>query len=232
MHAECTRLFGRRLQIVTHPHPRTPSPARPQVTAPVFSRPSDPNETSAAWGAILHTARPAALILSRQNLPVLDRKVYAKASNLAKGGYVLADGGTDGKGAPDVILIGTGSEVALCLEARAALEASGIATRVVSMPCREWFDAQTAAYRAKVLPADVRARVSVEAGVAMGWRDLVGDAGETISIEHFGASADGKTLFREFGFTPEAVVAAAKKSLKANGSTPIKKAAGRRSAGK
>ena len=195
-------------------------------------RPCDANETSAAWGAILHNARPAALILSRQNLPVLDRKVYAKASNLAKGGYVLIDGGTDGKGAPDVILIGTGSEVALCLEARAALEASGIATRVVSMPCREWFDAQTAAYRAKVLPADVRARVSVEAGVAMGWRDLVGDAGETISIEHFGASADGKTLFREFGFTPEAVVAAAKKSLKANGSTPIKKAAGRRSAGK
>ena len=109
----------------------------------------------------------------------------------------------------------TGSEVSLALEARLTLEESGVATRVVSMPCREWFEEQPRSYQDKVLPPRVRARVSVEAGVAMGWHDLVGDAGRCISIEHFGASADAKTLFREFGFTPEAVVRAAKDSLSA-----------------
>jgi transketolase len=115
---------------------------------------------------------------------------------------------------PDVILVATGSEVQLAVAARETLEKSGIGTRVVSMPCREWFEGQSAAYREKVLPAAVRARVSVEAGVPQGWREIVGDAGQIIGIDHFGASADAATLFREFGFTPAAVVAAAKKSLK------------------
>ena len=113
------------------------------------------------------------------------------------------------------MIIATGSEVSLALEARLRLEKAGIGTRVVSMPCREWFEEQPRSYQNKVLPPSVRARVSVEAGVAMGWHDLVGDAGRCISIEHFGASADAATLFREFGFTPEAVVKAAKDSLAA-----------------
>ncbi|MFW5474215.1 transketolase [Knoellia sp. CPCC 206450] len=178
-------------------------------------RPADANETSAAWGAVLRNARPAALALSRQPLPTIDRSTHAKASNVAKGGYVLVDGGDDGKQAPEVILVATGSEVSVALDARLALEKSGVRTRVVSMPCREWFEEQSKSYRDKVLPPAVRARVSVEAGVAQGWREVVGDAGRSISIEHFGASADAKTLFTEFGFTPEAVVKAAKDSIKA-----------------
>ena len=175
-------------------------------------RPADANETSAAWGEILRRGRTAGIALSRQNLPVVDRTEHAKASGVAKGAYVLVDASS---GSPDVILLATGSEVPLALEARLRLEKSGVATRVVSMPCREWFEEQPRSYQNKVLPPAVRARVSVEAGVAMGWHDLVGDAGRCISIEHFGASADAKTLFREFGFTPEAVVKAAKESLTA-----------------
>jgi transketolase len=121
-----------------------------------------------------------------------------------------AEGGT-----PKVILIGTGSEVQLAVAAREVLQAEGIPTRVVSLPCREWFDAQDATYRASVLPHTVRARVSVEAGIAMGWRELVGDAGRIISIEHYGASADYKRLYQEFGITAEAVVAAAHDSIAA-----------------
>ncbi|MEO6413948.1 MAG: transketolase [Pedococcus sp.] len=177
-------------------------------------RPADANETSAAWEAILRNKRPAALALTRQNLPVIDRKTHGKASNVAKGAYVLIDGGRTGKAAPDVILIATGSEVSIALDAREALERQGVPTRVVSMPCREWFEQQGKAYQNRVLPPDVRARVSVEAAVSLGWHDLVGDAGRSISIEHFGASADYKTLYREFGLTPEAVVKAAKDSLK------------------
>jgi transketolase len=177
-------------------------------------RPGDANETSAAWEAILRNKRPAALALTRQNLPVIDRKTHAKASNVAKGAYVLIDGGKTGKAAPDVILIATGSEVSIALDAREALESQGVPTRVVSMPCREWFEQQGRAYQNRVLPPEVRARVSVEAAVSLGWHDLVGDAGRSISIEHFGASADYKTLYREFGLTPEAVVRAAKDSLK------------------
>jgi len=116
-----------------------------------------------------------------------------------------------------VILIATGSEVSLAIEARETLESQGVSTRVVSMPCREWFDAQDQDYRDEVLPPNVRARVSVEAGVSMGWRDVVGDAGRIISIDHYGASAGASTLFREFGFTPAAVVAAAKESIQAAG---------------
>ncbi len=178
-------------------------------------RPADANETSAAWGAILKNRGTAALALSRQNLPTIDRKRYAAASGVAKGGYVLIDGGDDGRQDPQVILVATGSEVSIALEARERLERSGVRTRVVSMPCREWFDRQTRAYREKVLPAAVRARVSVEAGVAQGWREIVGDAGRCVSLEHFGASAAGSRLFTEFGFTPEAVVKAAKDSLAA-----------------
>ena len=114
-----------------------------------------------------------------------------------------------------MVLVATGSEVHLALSAREQLEKAKVATRVVSMPCREWFDAQPKSYRDRVLPPTVRARVSIEAGVAQGWRDVVGDAGQIVSIDHFGASADAVTVFREFGFTPEAVVAAAKASLKA-----------------
>ena len=175
-------------------------------------RPADANETAAAWGEVLRRGRTAGIALSRQNLPILDRTVHAKASGVAKGAYVLLDAGS---GEPDVVLIATGSEVSLALEAREVLEASGVATRVVSMPCREWFEEQPRSYQDKVLPPRIRARVSVEAGVALGWHDLVGDAGRCISIEHYGASADAKTLFREFGFTPDAVVRAAKDSLAA-----------------
>ncbi len=167
-------------------------------------RPADANETAAAWKATLEiTDRPVALALSRQNLPVIDA---ASAANAAKGGYVLADASS---GRPAVIIIATGSEVTLALGARERLEAEGTPTRVVSMPCREWFAAQTPAYQQQVLPPDIKTRVSVEAGIAMGWRDIVGDLGEIISIEHFGASADGAVLFEQFGFTVDNVVAAA-----------------------
>ncbi len=178
-------------------------------------RPADANETAVVWGAILENARPAGLVLTRQNLPIWDRRSFAKASNASKGAYVLVDGGADGMQSPDVILIATGSEVSIAVTARETLEKAGIRTRVVSMPCREWFERQTKAYREKVLPAAVRARVSIEAAVGLGWRDYVGDAGRIISLEHFGASADYQTLFREFGITPEATVRAAKDSIKA-----------------
>ena len=176
-------------------------------------RPADANETAAAWGALLrHRDRPAALALTRQAVPVYDRKVFAKTSGVAKGGYIMAEGSGP---TPDVILVATGSEVQLAVEARETLEKQGISTRVVSMPCREWFASQTAAYREKVLPRAVRARVSVEAGSPQGWREIVGDTGEVIGIDHYGASADFKTLFKEFGFTTQAVVTAAKRSIKA-----------------
>jgi transketolase len=155
--------------------------------------------------------RPAGLLLTRQNVPTFPRGEggFADASGTAKGGYVLLDT----EGTPDVILIGTGSEVQLAVEARSLLAAEGIAARVVSLPSREWFDAQGPEYREAVLPAAVKARVSVEAGIAQGWRDLVGDAGRSVSLEHYGASADYKVLYREFGITAEAVAAAAKESI-------------------
>ncbi len=176
-------------------------------------RPADANETAVAWATILgHRDRPAGLCLSRQALPVLDRRRYAAARGTAKGGYVLAEatGGT-----PQVVLVATGSEVHLALSARDQLEKAKVPTRVVSMPCREWFDAQTRAYRDSVLPPAVKARVSIEAGVAQGWREVVGDAGQIVSIDHFGASADAARLFTEFGFTTDAVVKAARASLRA-----------------
>jgi transketolase len=174
-------------------------------------RPGDANETAWAWRlALEHTDRPTALCLTRQNLPTLDRGEYGSAELVAKGGYILAEAGND---QPKVILIATGSEVAIALTARERLEADGTPTRVVSMPCREWFDAQDAAYRQKVLPTGVRARVSVEAGIAMSWRDLAGVADECVSIEHYGASAPYQILFEQFGFTPDHVVSAARASL-------------------
>ena len=175
-------------------------------------RPADANETAQAWAEVLRRGRPAGLALSRQPLPTLDRTEHAKATGVAKGAYVLAEATG---GSPELVIIATGSEVSLAVEARVRLEKSGTPTRVVSMPCREWFEEQPRSYQNKVLPPAVRARVSVEAGVAQGWHDLVGDSGRCVSIEHFGASADAATLFREFGFTPEAVVKAAKDSLAA-----------------
>jgi len=181
-------------------------------------RPGDANETAVAWRTVLqHTDRPAGLALSRQALPTFDRETFGSAEGTAKGAYVLAEGSA--RTGPTVILIATGSEVSLAVTARETLESQGVSTRVVSMPCREWFDDQDQSYRDEILPPNVRARVSVEAGVSMGWRDVVGDAGRIISIDHYGASAGASTLFREFGFTPAAVVAAAQKSIQAAGGT-------------
>ncbi|MFC7330494.1 transketolase [Marinactinospora rubrisoli] len=174
-------------------------------------RPADANETAVAWRTIVEKGeRPAALALTRQNVPTLDRERLASAEGTTRGGYVLAeaDGGT-----PQAIIIATGSEVAIALAARERLEAEGTPTRVVSMPSVEWFHEQDEAYRQTVLPSDVRARVSVEAGVALGWRELIGDAGESVSLEHFGASAPYQTLYEQFGITPERVVAAVHASI-------------------
>lgn len=179
-------------------------------------RPADANETAAAWAQILRRQDgPSALCLTRQAVPTFDRKVVGKTSGVAKGAYVLVEASRPGD--PDVILVATGSEVHLAVEAAEQLEKKGTSTRVVSMPCREWFEKQSRSYQEKVLPSAVRARVSVEAGVSLGWHDIVGDAGRTISIEHFGASADYQTLFREFGITTDAIVKAARDSIKAAG---------------
>jgi transketolase len=181
-------------------------------------RPADANETAYAWKNILERRKgPAGLALSRQNLPVFERgdgdakdDTLASAKNVTKGAYILAEAAG---GKPDVILIATGSEVQIAVEARQVLAKDGIAARVVSAPCLEWFEEQDAAYRESVLPAEVKARVSIEAGIALGWRPYIGDAGRSISIEHFGASADYKTLYSKFGITTEAAVAAARESL-------------------
>jgi transketolase len=187
-------------------------------------RPADANETIEAWRTLLgNTDRPAALALSRQNLPTFPRgtdaetgESWAEASLTAKGAYTLLD--TDGT--PDVILFGTGSEVQIAVKARELLAAEGIAARVVSMPSREWFEQQDAAYRDEVVPPTLRARVSVEAGISLGWRDVVGDAGRIVSLEHYGASADYQTLYDKFGITADAVVAAAKDSIAAAAGEP------------
>jgi transketolase len=170
-------------------------------------RPADANETAAAWQAILeNTERPAALALTRQNVPTFDRVIFAPASLVAKGAYVMADG-------TDVILIGTGSEVQIAVAARELLAADGISARVVSMPCAEWFTRQDASYQEDVLPAAMRARVSVEAGITAPWKIFVGDFGESIGVDHYGASAAASVLYEEFGITADAVAAAAKTSI-------------------
>ncbi len=176
-------------------------------------RPADANETAAAWKAILERRDgPVGLILTRQNVPVFPRgeQGFAPADGLERGAYVLLEASS---GIPDVILVATGSEVQVAVAARESLEAEGIATRVVSAPSLEWFDAQDPAYRESVLPSSVRARVSVEAGIALPWHKYLGEHGRAISLEHFGASADYQTLYREYGITPPATVAAAKASL-------------------
>ncbi|MDN5859201.1 MAG: transketolase [Pseudonocardia sp.] len=175
-------------------------------------RPGDANETAYAWQAALERPEgPKGIALTRQNIPVLEG---TSAEGVAKGGYVLAPASNEsGTGEPQLILIATGSELQIAVDARKVLEADGVATRVVSMPCVEWFEEQDDDYRESVLPAAVRARVSVEAGIAMPWFRYLGSTGEPVSIEHYGASADYQTLFREFGFTTENVVAAARRSI-------------------
>lgn len=173
-------------------------------------RPADANETSAAWRAILHHRAPVGLILTRQNLPTADTDPDTVRTGVSRGAYVVSDSDQ-----PRVLLLATGSEVSLALAAAATLEADGIGTRVVSMPCLEWFDAQEPAYRDSVLLPSVRARVAVEAGATLGWYRYVGDDGRVIGLDHFGASADQATLFREFGITVESIVAAARSSLAA-----------------
>ena len=172
-------------------------------------RPADANEVVVAWREIIRRRKPAGILLSRQNLPVLDRGIFAPASAVAHGAYAL-----NNVAKPDVLLIATGSEVAVALKAAEILHAENITARVISAPCIEWFDQEDAAYRESVLPNSVKARVSIEAGIAQGWRELIGDCGVAVSLEHFGASASAPVLFKEFGFTPENVASAARESIK------------------
>ncbi len=182
-------------------------------------RPADANEVSFAWAQMLRRRKgPAGIALTRQNIPVFSRGVpdetgvsYAGAEHTAKGAYILAEASNS---KPEAIIIATGSEVHLAINARLQLEANGIATRVVSAPCLEWFDEQPESYRKQVLPDEVSAKVSVEAGLSLGWSKYIGANGISVSIEHFGASADYKTLFTNFGITTEAVIAAVNKAIK------------------
>ncbi|MDI9930995.1 transketolase [Rhodococcus sp. IEGM 1354] len=173
-------------------------------------RPGDANETAYAWQSVLarsSSSGPVGLALTRQGIPILEGTSF---EGVSKGGYILSE---SSKAAPDVVLIGTGSELQYAVEAQKLLEAQGIAARVVSMPCVEWFESQDQSYRDQVIPPTVKARVSIEAGIAMPWWKIVGGFGEIISLEHYGESADAATLFREFGFTADAVVAAAQRSI-------------------
>jgi transketolase len=174
-------------------------------------RPADANEVVEAWKVIMQLEHePAALVLSRQAVPTFDRTKYGAASGVAKGGYILADA-ADGK--PEVILMGTGSEVSLCVSAYEQLKADGIKARVVSLPCWGLFDSQSDEYKAKVLPPEVKARVAVEQAATFGWSQYVGPAGIVIGMHRFGASAPIKDLQKKFGFTTENVVAAARKAI-------------------
>ena len=178
---------------------------------PNFSivRPADANETAIAWREIITRDKPVGIALSRQNLPVFDRAVCGSAEGAAKGAYVIVET----KNEPDVILIATGSEVHLAIAASKILSEQNIAARVVSAPCLEWFEEQSDSYKESILPSAIKARVSVEAGVGAGWHKYVGDNGEIVSLEHFGASASAGTLFKEYGFTPENIVEAAKRTI-------------------
>jgi transketolase len=171
-------------------------------------RPGDANEVAEAWKQILIRGRAAGILLSRQNLPVFDRTICAPATGVAKGAYILKDAVN-----PQAILIATGSEVSLAIDTQAALAAEGVNVRVVSAPCLEWFAEQDQAYKESVLSPGV-VKISIEVGIAQGWRELIGDSGVAISLEHYGASADAKRLFKEFGFSVENVVAQVKKAIK------------------
>ena len=164
-------------------------------------RPADANEVAQAWKSILMRNKPAGILLSRQNLPVYDRSVYASAEGVDKGAYILVKAPK----APEVVLIATGSEVSLAVKSAEALNAQGISTQVVSAPCLEWFAEESASYKETVIPS-AALRVSIEAGIAQGWREYVGDSGVIISLDHYGASASASQLFTEFGFTVENVV--------------------------
>ena len=171
-------------------------------------RPGDANEVAESWKKILTRGRAAGILLSRQNLPVLDRSQCAPASGTAKGAYILKDAAN-----PKAILIATGSEVSLAIDVQSALASEGIAVRVVSAPCLEWFSEQEQSYKDEVLPPSIKLKVSIEVGIAQGWHQLIGDGGIAISLEHYGASADAKRLFKEFGFSIEAIVAKVKAGL-------------------
>lgn len=180
-------------------------------------RPADANEVAICWKEIIQRARPAGIVLSRQNLPVIDRTIFAPAANAAKGAYVIAYGDSENQKC-DVILLASGSELSIALAAREILAAKNIKARVVSVPCFEWFLEQPISYQEEVLPKNIKARVSIEAGVAQPWYRLIGDYGVAVSLEHFGASASASTLFQEFGFTPEKIASSALESLrKSNG---------------
>jgi len=171
-------------------------------------RPADANEVSQAWRSILTRRKAAGILLSRQNLRTVDRTTHGAATGVDKGAYILKEAAAD----PRVVIIATGSEVGIALDVQIALEKQGHSTRVVSAPCLEWFNEQTPAYRESVLPKK-SLRVSIEAGIAQGWREYVGDSGVIISLDHFGASASGNKLFTEYGFTPDAIVSTVKKAL-------------------
>lgn len=172
-------------------------------------RPADANETATAWRLILEANHPAGLCLSRQNLPVIESVATSDVSKVGKGAYVISESSRD----IEVILIATGSEVSLALTAQATLESSGVSTRVVSAPCLEWFDNQSAQYRESILPNNVKARVAIEAGISQGWWKYVGNAGRCVSLEHYGASAGAEKLYEEYGITSDAIVAAAQEIL-------------------
>jgi transketolase len=173
-------------------------------------RPGDANEVREAWKVILQRRKPAGLLLSRQNLPVVDRTTHGASNLVGKGAYILKEASSN----PDIVLIATGSEVGVALATRELLEASGHSTRVVSAPCLEWFKETDAAYQGQVIPKSAKLRVSIEAGIAQGWRDYIGDSGIAISLEHYGASASAGKLFSEFGFAPDAIVAKIQSALK------------------
>ena len=172
-------------------------------------RPADANETAVAWREIITRNKPVGLALSRQNLPVFERSASNSADGVAKGAYVIAEP----KSALEVILIATGSEVHVAIEASRILAEQNISARVVSAPCLEWFEEQSDSYKESILPKNLRARVSIEAGVGAGWQKYVGDNGEIISLEHFGASASAGSLFKDYGFTAENIVLAAKRTI-------------------
>jgi transketolase len=175
-------------------------------------RPADANETAVAWREVISRRKPVGFALSRQNLPVLDRQIFASAEGVAKGAYIVSDTPKN----PDVIIIATGSEVSISIAASELLKTRNIAARVVSAPCLEWFEEQSDSYKALVLPKEITARVSVEAGVGAGWHKYVGDKGEIVSLEHFGASASAGELFKEYGFTADNIAVAAMRTIARN----------------